>query len=134
MLSVIPDRCDRVAVEIPKYQSHALAVIVAVAIAGTGMGGKGIHQAFVERRLFVAIIMVLVACRGLRAAEPKGIDRARPVGGIACVRIVGQQDAFGLVIYHCAEPVDCRRVVAGAKTWFAFGIERYRVGREIMVE
>ena len=101
MLRVIPQRGDGIAVEVPHHQALVLAVGelrgAKAVFADADAGRKHVHQPLVEGFLLVAVIVILIAGRRLRAIEPKRVDRIAPIGRVASIGIVGEQGAFRLV-------------------------------------
>ncbi len=112
MLGVVPERRDRVAVEIVH---HDLGV--ALRPGGAHRLDEAVHEPAVIGLLLLAVAVIHVAGGGLGAGQPLGS------GGIG---IGGEQRPF--------EPVDGRRAGQGVESGLAGRVQRVRIGAEVVIE
>jgi len=110
MLRVIPQSSHRIPVEIPQYQPLVLSPGVLssaeCALARANARWEGIHQTLVKRLLLVAIGVILVAGRCLRAIEAERVDRVRAVRRIVGIGVIGQQDPLGSSVDQGPQSID----------------------------
>src|SRR5207302_846087 len=82
----------------------------------------------------IAVIMVLVAGRRLRAVQPEGVDCGGRIRGVSRVRIVGQQHPVGLAVDQRPESVDRRRRRRGQEGRLARWVQCSRIGAEVAID